>query len=166
MALEGDVALDATSWRLLEELQQRGRLTYTELGQRVGLSLPAVAERVRRLEEAGIITGYHAEVNLSKLGMPVQALVHLHSIGGQSCTRAVSQVSAIPEVIECARVTGDDSIIMKVIATSLDHLARVIDQLSLHGVPTTSILRSNPFRKRPIPQDILARADDEELPAS
>lgn len=166
MGLEGEVGLDATSWRLLEELQQHGRLTYTELGQRVGLSLPAVAERVRRMEEAGIIAGYHAEVNLGKLGMPVQALVHLHSIGGQSCTRAVSQVSAIPEVLECARVTGDDSIIVRVVATSLDHLARVIDHLSLSGVPTTSILRSNPIRKRPVPQDILKRANEEESSAS
>lgn len=166
MSLEGEVTLDATSWRLLEELQLHGRLTYTELGQRVGLSLPAVAERVRRMEEAGIISGYHAEVNLGKLGMPVQALVHLHSIGGQSCSRAVSQVSAMPEVIECLRVTGDDSIIVKVVAASLDHLARVIDQLSLNGVPTTSILRSNPIRKRPVPQDILARVEDEERSVS
>jgi Lrp/AsnC family transcriptional regulator, leucine-responsive regulatory protein len=162
MALESEKLLDETGWHLLHELQQNARLSYTELGQRVGLSLPAVAERVRKMEEAGIITGYHAEVNLSKLGMPVQAVIHLQGIGGQSCQHAVSQVSGIPEVLECLRVTGSDSIVVRVVATSLDHLARVIDQLSLYGIPATSIVRSKPMKRHIIPQEILERGEDEE----
>ncbi len=159
MSLESEKLLDETGWHLLQELQQHARLSYTELGQRVGLSLPSVAERVRKMEEAGIITGYHAEVNLGKLGMPVQAIIHLQGIGGQSCRHAVSQVSEIPEVLECSRVTGNDSIIVKVVATSLDHLAKVIDQLSLYGIPATSIVRSRPMKRHMIPHEILERGE-------
>ena len=162
MALENERLLDETGWRLLQELQQNARLSYTELGQRIGLSLPAVAERVRKMEEAGIITGYHAEVNLGKLGMPVQAIIHLQSIEGQSCRQAVARVSELPEVLECFRVTGSDSIVVKVVATSLDHLARVIDQLSVSGIPATSIIRSRPMKRHLIPHEILERGEGED----
>lgn len=162
MAVENEKLLDETGWHLLEELQQNARLSYKELGQRVGLSLPAVAERVRRMEEAGIITGYHADVNLSKLGIPVQAIIHLQGIGGQSCRQAVSQVWEIPEVLECARVTGSDSIVVTVAAISLDHLARVIDQLSLYGIPATSIVRTRPMKRHITSHEILERGDSEE----
>jgi Lrp/AsnC family transcriptional regulator, leucine-responsive regulatory protein len=162
MTLESKKLLDETGWHILQELQQNARISYTQLGQRVGLSLPSVAERIGKMEEAGIITGYHAEVNLAKLGIPVLAIVHLQGIGGQSCSRAVAQVSEIPEVLECSRVTGNDSIIVKVVATSLDHLARVIDQLSLSGIPTTSLIRAKPMKRHTIPQEILARGEDEE----
>ncbi|GLV59322.1 AsnC family transcriptional regulator [Dictyobacter sp. S3.2.2.5] len=162
MSLETEKLLDETGWRLLQELQQNARLSYTELGQRIGLSLPSVAERVRKMEDAGIITGYHAEVNLSKLGMPVQAIIQLQGIGGQSCRNAVAQVWELPEVLECSRVTGNDSIIVKVVATSLDHLARVIDQLSLSGVPSTSIIRTRPMQRHLIPSEILARGASED----
>jgi Lrp/AsnC family leucine-responsive transcriptional regulator len=159
MSIEIEKLLDATGWRLLQELQQNARLSYTELGQRVGLSLPAVAERVRKMEEAGIITGYHAELNLVKVGLPVLAIIHLESIGGQSCTYAVSQVSKIPEVLECYRVTGSDSIIVQVAATSIDHLTRIIDQLSVYGVPATSLVRSSPFKRHTIPHEIFEQTE-------
>jgi Lrp/AsnC family leucine-responsive transcriptional regulator len=165
MALESEKLLDKTGWYLLQALQQNARLSYKELGQRVGLSLPAVAERVRKMEEAGIITGYHAEVNLGKLGMPVQAIIHLQSIGGQNCQHAVLQVRELPEVLEYARVTGSDSIVVTVVAISLDHLARVIDQLSLYGRPTTSIVRSRPIKRHIIPREIIERGESgEDIP--
>ncbi len=162
MPLEVEKLLDATGWRLLQELQENARLSYTELGQRVGLSLPSVAERVRKMEEAGLITGYHAEVNLAKLGVPVQAIIHLQGIGGQNCLHAVSQVNKLPEVLECYRVTGNDSIVVKAVATSLDHLARVIDQLSLYGIPATSIVRAKPMKRHTVPHEILERGADTE----
>src|SRR5262245_52360995 len=162
MPLESAKLLDETGWRLLQELRRNARLSYAELGRRVGLSLPSVTERVRKMEEAGIITGYQAQVDLARLGMPVLAIVHLRSIGGQSCQQAVARVTEIPETLECYRVTGDDSIIVKVAATSLDHLARVIDQLSLSGVPTTSIVRSKPLKRQMIAQEILTRGEEEE----
>src|SRR5437763_2081738 len=101
MTLESEKLLDETGWHLLQELQQNARLSYSELGQRVGLSSPAVTDRVRRMEEAGLITGYHAEVNLTKLGLPILAIIRLGSFAGQSCNRMASQVSEIPEVLEC-----------------------------------------------------------------
>jgi Lrp/AsnC family leucine-responsive transcriptional regulator len=158
MSIEIEKLLDATGWRLVKELQQNARLSYTELGQRVGLSLPAVAERVRKMEEAGIITGYHAEVNIAKVGLPVLAIIHLESIGGRSCTYTVSQVSKIPEVLECYRVTGSDSIIVQAAATSVDHLTRVIDQLSVYGVPTTWLVRSSPLKRHTTPYEVFKQA--------
>lgn len=159
MALEIEKLLDETGWRLLQELQRNARLSYTELGQRVGLSSPAVADRVNKMEEAGLITGYHAEVNMARLGLPVLAIIHLGGIGGQSCNHAVSQVSEITEVVECYRVTGSDSIIVKVVATSVDHLTRIIDQLSRYGIPATSIVRSKPMKRHTITCDMLERGE-------
>ncbi len=159
MTLEVEKLLDETGWRLLQELQQDARLSYSELGKRVALSSPAVADRMRRMEDAGIIAGYHAEVDTARLGLPVVAIVRLGSIGGQSCQRAVAQVSDIPEVLECYRVTGDDSVVVKVVATSVDHLARIIDQLSLHGIPATSIVRSNPMKRYTITREMYERGE-------
>src|SRR5215467_7996811 len=80
MALEMERLLDETGWRILQELQQNARLSFSELGQRVGLSSPAVTERVRRMEDAGIITGYHAEVDPARLGFPVLAIIRMTSL--------------------------------------------------------------------------------------
>lgn len=158
MAVESERLLDETGWRLLEELQQDARLSYTELGQRVGLSLPSVAERVRKLEEAGIITGYHAEVNLTKLGLPILALIRLGSFVGQGCNRIAAQVSEIPEVLECCKVTGTDCVVVKVVAASMDHLERIIEEISHTGPAATSIVFSQPTRRHVIPHELLMRA--------
>jgi Lrp/AsnC family leucine-responsive transcriptional regulator len=162
MALESEKLLDETGWRLLEELQQNARLSYTELGQRVGLSLPSVAERVRKMEEAGIITGYHAEVNLTRLGLPILAILSLGSFTGQGCSRIASQVSEIPEVLECYKVTGTDCVVVKAVAASIDHLERIIEQLSLFGPVATSIVFAKPTKRRVITHQLLARAEDRE----
>jgi Lrp/AsnC family leucine-responsive transcriptional regulator len=159
MALEIEKLLDETGWGLLEELQENARLSYTELGQRVGLSLPSVAERVRKMEEAGIITGYHAEVNLTRLGLPVLAIIRLGSFVGQSCNRVASQMSEIPEVLECYKVTGTDCVVVKVVAASIDHLERVIEQLSLYGPAATSLVFSRPMKRHTITRELLERAE-------
>jgi Lrp/AsnC family transcriptional regulator, leucine-responsive regulatory protein len=161
MTLEIERLLDKTGWRLLNELQQNARLSYTELGQRVGLSLPAVTDRIRRMEEAGIITGYHAEVDFERVGLPVQAIVRLESIGGRSCDYVAEQANQIPEVVEIYRVIGDDSIVAKVAATSINHLTKVIDQLSQYGIPTTSIVRSRPTKLHVISPETVEHAEDE-----
>jgi Lrp/AsnC family transcriptional regulator, leucine-responsive regulatory protein len=160
MALELAKLLDETSWLLLQELQQNARLSYSELGQRVGLSAPAVAERMRKIEEAGIITGYHAEVNLARIGLPVMAIIRLGSVAGQSCSRVASSASEIPEVLECYRVTGSDSVIIKAVAASVDHLERIIDQLTALGLPATSIVLSRPMERRTITREIVDRGGD------
>ena len=164
MTLEIERLLDKTGWRLLNELQQNARRSYTELGQRVGLSLPAVTDRIRRMEEAGILTGYHVEVDFERVGLPVQAIVRLESIGGRSCDSVAEQANQIPEVMECYRVIGDDSIVVKVVATSINHLTKVIDQLSQFGIPTTSIVRSRPTKRHVILPEILEHTDGEIQP--
>jgi len=152
MALEIEKLLDTTGWQLLHALQQNARLSYSELGQRVGLSSPAVAERVRRMEDAGIISGYHAEINLSKVGFPITAIIRMSTSPGERCTRFTGFVENIPEVLECYRVTGSDALIMKVMASSVEHLEALIDQLSAHGQLTTSIVLSTPVRRRIVTQ--------------
>jgi Lrp/AsnC family transcriptional regulator, leucine-responsive regulatory protein len=162
MALEIEKMLDETGWLLLQELQQNARLTYSELGQRVGLSSPAVADRMRKMEEAGIITGYRAEVNLARLGLPILAIVRLGSFAGQSCQRVATQVSQIPEVLECYRVAGTDSVVIKVAAASVEHLENVVDQLSLYGQPTTSLVFSKAMEPRMVTHELLERAKSRE----
>jgi len=155
MALEIEKMLDGTGWLLLQELQENARLSYSELGQRVGLSAPAVADRIRKMEEAGVITGYHAEVNMGKLGLPVTAIIRLGSVAGLSCNLVALRVSEIPEVLECYRVTGTDSVIVKVVATSVAHLGQIIDQLIVHGQPTTSIVLSKSIQRHVITQALV-----------
>ena len=148
MALEIEKLLDDTGWQLLHALQQNARLSYSELGQRVGLSSPAVAERIHRMEDAGIISGYHVEINRSKLGYPITAIIRMSTSPGDQCTRFATFVQEIPEVLECYRVTGSDSLIMKVMASSVEHLESLIDRLSAHGQLTTSMVLSAPVTRR------------------
>ena len=148
MALEIEKLLDDTGWQLLHALQQNARLSYSELGQRVGLSSPAVAERIHRMEDAGIISGYHVEINRSKLGYPITAIIRMSTSPGDQCSRFATFVQEIPEVLECYRVTGSDSLIMKVMASSVEHLESLIDRLSAHGQLTTSMVLSAPVTRR------------------
>lgn len=157
MTLEIEKLLDETGWRLLEELQENARLSYSELGQRINLSAPAVADRMRRMEEAGIISGYHAEINLHKVGLPITAIIRVGNTTGQSCQQTLARVSEIPEVIECYRVTGSDAVIVRVAATSVDHLERVIDQVSFYGPSTTSLVLSKSMSRRTITPAIRER---------
>jgi len=159
MTLEVEKPLDETGWRLLVELQQNARLSYTELGQRVGLSLPSVAERIRKMEEAGIIIGYHAEVDLSRLGLPILSLIRLGNFVGESCGRVAEQASDVPEVMECYKVTGDDCVVIKVVAASMPHLEQVIEQLSRFSIASTAIVFSRPLKSRFVTRDLLERAE-------
>lgn len=148
MTLETEKLMDSAGWHLLEALQQDARLSYTELGQRVGLSAPAVAERVRRMEDAGIISGYHAEINRGKLGFPITAVIRMSTFPGDRCTRFTASIQDMPEVLECSRVTGGDSMIIKVMAASVEHLETLIDSLSEHANITTSMVLSTPVTRR------------------
>ncbi len=148
MALDIERLLDETGWRLLEALQENARLSFSELGQRVGLSSPAVAERVRRMEDAGIITGYRAEINTAKIGYPITAIVRISTPPGEKCTRFSAQAQEFPEILECYRVTGADSLVMKVMVSSVEHLESLIDRLSEYGQLTTSLVLSTPVTRR------------------
>ena len=150
MTLEIEKLLDDTGWQILQALQENARLSYSELGQRVGLSSPAVAERVRRMEDAEIISGYHAEINRGKVGFPITAVIRMSNSPGERCTRFTAFAQELPEVLECYRVTGNDSLIMKVMASSVEELEALIDHLSVHGQLNTSIILSTPVSRRVI----------------
>jgi Lrp/AsnC family transcriptional regulator, leucine-responsive regulatory protein len=140
-------ALDETGWQILEELQQNGRISFAELGRRVGLTLPAVAERVRKMEDAGIITGFHAEVDPAKIGLPIAAFIRI-SVVGDVFARVAKAVRDMPEVLECHRGTGADSFTLKVAVESVQHLERVIDELTPFGTTSTSIVLSTLVKNR------------------
>lgn len=141
--------LDAKGWRILKELQLDARLSMAELGRRVGLSTPAVAERVRNLEAAGVLKGYRAEIDLEKVGLPIRAVVRV-SVVGDVLARITALVRSMPEVLECHRGTGADSFIMKVAVSSVEHLETLIDRLTPFGTTSTSIVLSSPVERRVI----------------
>src|SRR5438046_9290722 len=130
MALDVEKLLDETGWHILQALQENARLSFTELGQRVGLSSPAVAERVRRMEDAGIIMGYRAEVNTAKIGYPITAIIRVSNSPGERCTRLTASTQEIQEVLECYRVTGSDSLDMHVMAYCVEYLEVIFTRLS------------------------------------
>ena len=152
MTLESEKVLDDINWEILRALQDDARLSYSELGRRVGLSSPAVVERVRRMEEAGIITGYRVELNLEKLGYPIMAFMRVVSPPGQY-SNISSSFTTFPEVLECHRVTGSDDYILKVAVSSVAHLESLIDHLE-HSQVITLIVLSSPVKRRTIePRD-------------
>ena len=149
MTTENQRLLDNTGWRILEELQQNARLIFSELGRKVNLSAPAAAERVRRMEEAGIITGYRAQVNPEKVGLSLTAFMRIE-VPGANHKKVKALVVELPEVLECHRATGTDCYVMKVVLASMDHLRTLLDKLVVWGSPVTSIVISSPVPGRGI----------------
>ena len=141
--------MDAMDWALLRELQDDARLSYSELSRRVHLSPPAVAERVRRLEETGVITGYHAHVDLAKTGRAVLALIRM-SCYGPTCVLRDDKVPTWPEVLEINRVTGDTCSVLKVAAGSIEAFEEVIDRLGNYGTPSSTMILATPLDWQPI----------------
>ncbi len=149
MTFETNALLDHTGWQILRLLQDDARLPYSEIGRQVGLSAPAVAERVRRLEDAGVITGYHAAVDPTRMGYPILAIIRISSTGG-AFGRCAEVARGIPEVLECHRVTGNDSFYLKVMVRSIVHLESLIDQLQPYGETTTTLVLSSAVTRRTI----------------
>jgi Lrp/AsnC family leucine-responsive transcriptional regulator len=143
----GAFAVDATNRRLLAELQGDARLSLAELGRRVGLSPPAVADRIQRLERDGMITGYHAQVDPRALGYALAAVIRI-----RPAPREIQKVADLaretPEVVECHRITGEDCFFMKAHVRSVEHLEEIIDRFVLFGQTTTSIVQSSPVPLR------------------
>ena len=143
------VELDAIAWKLLEALQQDARLSFAALGRKVGLSTPAVAERIRRLEEAGVITGYHAALDMTKLGVPIRVLVRLTIHGGDlQVSHTVAAVKEMSEISRCHRITGAESFVIEANVVSIRHLEVLIDKLSTLGATSTSTILSSPVQRR------------------
>ena len=143
------MTIDEIDRKVLRELQQDARVSYAELGRRVGLTTPAVIERVRKLEDAGVITGYRAEVDPAKVGLPITAFVRM-SITGVDYSHIIEVAEQSNEVLECHRGTGGDSFIIKVAVSSVEHLQQIIDKLTPYGITTTAIVLSSPVKSRVI----------------
>jgi Lrp/AsnC family leucine-responsive transcriptional regulator len=145
----GPNSLDGTNRRLLLELQRDARLSIAELGRRVGLSPPAVAERIQRLEQDGVIQGYRAELNPRALGYSLGAILRVRP-APRELMKVAELARDTPEVVECHRVTGDDCFFMKLHVRDVEHLEAVIDRFVAYGQTTTSIMQSSPVPRREI----------------
>ena len=141
--------LDRTGLRILHALQVNARLTFSELGRQVALSPPAVAERVRKMEETGVISGYHARVEPDKVGLPIRAFITLRT-RAEEYPRVTALVQHAPEILECHHVSGGESFIMKVVASSIPHLEALIEKLSPFGETSTLIVLSSSVVKQVI----------------
>jgi Lrp/AsnC family transcriptional regulator, leucine-responsive regulatory protein len=151
MASENNL-LDDINRRLLDELQRDGRAGFAELGRRVGLSAPAVAERVGRLEREGVITGYRAEVDPQAIGYSLSAVVRIRPFARQ--LHKIPEIAAeTPEIVECERITGEDCFLMRLHVRAMDDLEPVLDRFTPFGQTTTSIVHSAPVARRPLPLD-------------
>jgi Lrp/AsnC family transcriptional regulator, leucine-responsive regulatory protein len=159
MSFRTERPIDAADWRILRELQADARLSYKELGRRISLSPPAVAERVRRLEEMGVITGYHARVEAAPAGYPLAAFIQMRC-RPERCLLKTTQSSDYPEIIEIHKLSGDHCSMLKVRAVSMEHLEGVIERLGQHGEMRTAIVLSTQFDGRPVepPADDLPSA--------
>jgi Lrp/AsnC family leucine-responsive transcriptional regulator len=142
-----DSLLDAANLRLIGELQADARLSLAELGRRVGLSAPAVTERLQRLRDAGVIIGYRTEVDPRALGFALSVVLRVRPAPRQLAKVAeVARRSA--EVVECHRITGEDCFFMKLHVRDVEHLEEVIDRFLPFGQTTTSIIQSSPVTAR------------------
>ena len=153
--------LDRIAWKIIEELQQNARISWAELGRRVGLTTPAVAERVHRLQKLGVIRGFHADISLERLGLPILIFVRLSMAGSEALVRTFQQqVKTWYEVIECHRVTGSDSFIVKARVVSVEHLERFLDKLGHYGTTSTATVLSSPVLQRTITEKIVDQFHD------
>ena len=147
---EDSPKLDPVDHRIIAELVADGRLSLAELGRRISLSPPATAERVRRLEQAGVITGYRAQINPHALGYPLTAIVRVKPSAGQ--LRKIAELAAeIPQISECHRITGEDCFYLKVHLRSIEELPELLDRFLLYGQTTTSIINDSPISDHPPP---------------
>jgi Lrp/AsnC family transcriptional regulator, leucine-responsive regulatory protein len=139
--------LDAIDARLLNALAKDARTSVAELARAVGLSPPSVSERIRRLEEGGVIEGYTLAISPNALGLPIAAWLRIRPAPGE--LRKVADIlRGLPEIVECDRVTGEDCFIARAHLKSVDDLERLIDQIIPHAMTNTSIIQSSPVKRR------------------
>src|SRR5580658_2991334 len=143
---ESSDLIDDIARKLLEELQKDARTSYAELGRRVGLSPSATAERLRHLEEAGVIRGYRADIDPAYFGFSIVAIIRM-SCDGEQYGRFVSFLNTCEEVRECHHVTGSDSLMIKVLVPSIETLEQLVMKFLRYGVPTTSVVLSTPLTR-------------------
>ena len=145
-----DLLLDERNVKLLRLLRDDPRMGISEMARRVGMSAPAVRERVQRLEEAGVIRGYRLEIEPRALGYPICAFVRVRPMPGK-IAKIAELAQRLPQVVECHRITGEDCFILRVYLESLDDLDRILDRFLDVGQTTTSLLQSSPVPLRDLP---------------
>ena len=145
-------AIDAVDSAILRALAEDARVTMADLARAVGLSAPSVTERVRRLEEAGVIRGYGARIDPAALGLPLAVYIRIRPIPGQ-LQKTVEVLQSLEAVVECDRVTGEDCFIARACVRSVEDLEAVIDRLIPYAMTNTSVIQSSPVRRRlpPLP---------------
>jgi Lrp/AsnC family leucine-responsive transcriptional regulator len=149
-------AIDAVDVRILDALVADARISVADLARLVGLSAPSVAERIRRLEEAGVIEGYTLTINPKALGLPIAAWLRIRPAPGQ-LQKVVALLGALPEIVECDRITGEDCFIARANLPSVEELEKLIDQIIPYAMTNTSIIQSSPVKRRLPP---ILRADE------
>jgi Lrp/AsnC family leucine-responsive transcriptional regulator len=147
MAMDSTALMDSYGRKLLAELQSNARLSVAELGRRIGLSPTATAERLKQMEEIGIVHGYTIEIDREALGLEVMAFIRM-SCGGQNYHRLLEYVQTLEEVRECHHLTGSDDLLLKVTTTSMADLEALIEALLAYGNPVTSLVLSSPVERR------------------
>ncbi len=147
--------VDQLNWAILEQLQQNGRISFSEIGRKVGLTSPAVAERVKKMEDAGIVRSYHTQLSPQKLGYHLKAIITLRAFTGR-LKAFLETVTSFKEVINCYRITGNENIIMEVILHDQAHLEKLIDKLITYGETRTHIVLSNVIENAPVTKKIIS----------
>ena len=145
-----NLLLDARNVELLRLLSADPRMSTSELSRRIGMSAPAVRERIQRLQESGVIKGYRLEIDSRALGYPLLAFVRVRPVPG-ALPKIAALAQRLPEITECYRVTGEDCFIIKLHLEGLDGLDRVLDQFLAFGQTTTSIVQSIIVGSRSLP---------------
>ncbi len=142
-----DSLIDNTDRQILAYLAEDARMSLKVLSTNVGLSSPSTAERIKRLEERGIIEGYGLRVNLAELGFMLQAMVRVKPLPGM-LHKVEKIIQAIPECVECDKITGDDCFIMRLVIPTIGQLDEILDELSEYAQSNTSIVKSSPVKRR------------------
>ncbi len=141
--------LDTINWSILECLQLNSRQSNTEIARKVGISSPAVAERIRKMEDAGVIEGYFTKLSYFETGHQLKAIIILRAFMGK-LRPFLEKVVSFKEVINCYRITGNENIVMEVVLKNQKHLEQFIDQLIVYGETKTQIVLSNVIEHNPI----------------
>lgn len=145
--------LDQLNWRILDVLQTQGRASFAEIGRQVGLSAPAVAERIQKMEDSGVIEGYKAVLNPTKLGYSIRTIVQLQ-VKRDVFETTVEKLSNFPEVLDCYRTTGTSSLLILVAFTSMEHMEAFLNEILQFGEPVSSIILSHPIAGRPFTRQL------------
>lgn len=142
--------LDETDRKIIEILQEDGRISMKDLGKLIGLTSPAVSERIKRLENCGIISGYKAIINPDALGRNIKAFIHISLPGSQSYAEFLESAKNDPRIVECHHITGDDCSLLKVLVSDMQELENVIDSIKKIGSTKTSLILSTPIQAKSI----------------